>query len=103
MFELATGTRMTHTPSRSPAEEVNNMIGGQLDLAIDSMTTTWPFAQAGSGRALAVPTPQRAAAAPDLPPLGATLPRYPAAPRPGLVPPPGTPPPLIAPTAAPPE
>src|SRR3984957_758621 len=63
MFELATGTKMTHIPFRSTAEEVNNMIGGQLDLAIDSMTTTWPFAQAGAVRALAVNTPQRAAAA----------------------------------------
>ena len=63
MFQLATGTKMTHVPFRSTAEEVNSMIGGQLDLAIDSMTTVWPFAQAGSVRALAVSTPQRAAAA----------------------------------------
>src|ERR1700676_1422079 len=76
MFELATGTKMTHIPFRSTAEEVNAMIGGQLDLAIDSMTTTWPFAQAGAVRALAVTTPQRAAAAPDLPTIGETLPGY---------------------------
>ncbi len=57
MLELATGTKMTHIPFRSTAEEVNNMIGGQLDLAIDSMTTTWPFAQAGRcGRS---PSPRR--------------------------------------------
>jgi tripartite-type tricarboxylate transporter receptor subunit TctC len=76
MLELATGTKMTHVPFRSTAEEVNNMIGGQLDLAIDSMTTVWPFAQAGSVRALAVSTPQRASAAPDLPTIGETLPGY---------------------------
>src|SRR3984893_14203778 len=66
MFELATGTKMTHIPFRSTAEVVNNMIGGQIDLAIDSMTTTWPFAQAGSVRAIAVTTPQRSASAPDV-------------------------------------
>ena len=91
MFELATGTRMTHIPFRSTAEEVNNMIGGQLDLAIDSMTTTWPFAEAGSVRALAVSTPQRAASAPELPTIGETLPGYEATAWQGLFAPAGTP------------
>jgi len=91
MFELATGTKMTHIPFRSTAEEVNNMIGGQLDLAIDSMTTTWPFAQAAAVRALAVTTPQRAAAAPDLPTIGETLPGYEATAWQGLFAPAGTP------------
>jgi tripartite-type tricarboxylate transporter receptor subunit TctC len=91
MFELATGTKMTHIPFRSTAEEVNNMLGGQLDLAIDSMTTTWPFAQAGSVRALAVTTPQRATAAPDLPTIGETLPGYEATAWQGLFAPAGTP------------
>jgi tripartite-type tricarboxylate transporter receptor subunit TctC len=100
MFELATGTKMTHIPFRSTAEEVNNMIGGQLDLAIDSMTTTWPFAQAGSVRALAVTTPQRAAAAPDLPTIGETLPGYEATAWQGLFAPAGTPRPVIGAIAA---
>jgi tripartite-type tricarboxylate transporter receptor subunit TctC len=90
MFELATGTRMTHIPFRSTAEEVNNMIGGQLDLAIDSMTTTWPFAQAGAVRALGVTTPRRAAAAPGLPTIGETLPGYEATAWQGLFAPGGT-------------
>jgi tripartite-type tricarboxylate transporter receptor subunit TctC len=91
MFALATGTRMTHIPFRSTAEEVNNMISGQIDLAIDSMTTIWPFAQAGSVRALAVSTPQRAAGAPDLPTIGETLPGYEATAWQGLFAPAGTP------------
>jgi tripartite-type tricarboxylate transporter receptor subunit TctC len=82
---------MTHIPFRSTAEEVNNMIGGQLDLAIDSMTTIWPFAQAGAVRALAVSTPQRAASAPDLPTIGETLPGYEATAWQGLFAPAGTP------------
>src|SRR5262249_55552388 len=44
MFELATKTKMTHIPFRSTAEVVNSMLGGNIDLAIDSMTTVWPFA-----------------------------------------------------------
>ena len=91
MFALATGSKMTHIPFRSTAEVVNNMIGGQIELATDSMTTTWPFAQAGSVRALAVTTPQRATAAPDLPTIGETLPGYEATAWQGLFAPAGTP------------
>jgi tripartite-type tricarboxylate transporter receptor subunit TctC len=100
MFALATGTKMTHIPFRSTAEEVNNMMGGQIDLAIDSMTTIWPFAQAGAVRALAVSTPQRAAAAPDLPTIGETLPGYEATAWQGLFAPAGTPRPIVEAIAA---
>ena len=91
MLELATGTKMTHVPFRSTAEEVNSMIGGQLDFAIDSMTTVWPFAQSGAVRALAVSTPQRASAAPDLPTIGETVPGYEATGWQGLFAPSATP------------
>lgn len=95
MFELATGTSMTHIPFRSTAEVVNAMIGGQIDLATDSMTTTWPFAQNGSVRAIAVTSPQRSATAPDLPTVGETLKGYEATAWQGLFVPAGTPRPLI--------
>jgi tripartite-type tricarboxylate transporter receptor subunit TctC len=95
MFQLATGTSMTHIPFRSTAEVVNAMIGGQIDLATDSMTTTWPFAQAGSVRAIAVTTPQRSATAPDLPTVGETLKGYEATAWQGLFAPAGTPRPLV--------
>jgi tripartite-type tricarboxylate transporter receptor subunit TctC len=95
MFALATGTEMTHIPFRSTAEVVNSMIGGHLDLAIDSMTTVLPHAQAGSVRALAVTTPQRNASAPDLPTIGETLPGYEATAWQGLLAPAATPRPIV--------
>src|SRR5215471_13768266 len=59
MFELAPKTKLTPVPFRSTAEVVNSMLGGNIELAIDSMTTVWPFAAAGNVRALAVTTPRR--------------------------------------------
>jgi tripartite-type tricarboxylate transporter receptor subunit TctC len=59
MFELATGTHMTHVPFRSTTDELNSMINGSVDLAIDSMTTLRPQAQAGVVRALAVTSEKR--------------------------------------------
>ena len=95
MFALATGTEMTHVPFRSTSEVVNSMIGGHIDLGIDSMTTTIPHAQSGAVRALAVTTPQRSASMPDLPTIGETLPGYEATAWQGLFAPAGTPRPVV--------
>jgi tripartite-type tricarboxylate transporter receptor subunit TctC len=95
MFETASGTKMTHIPFRSTAEVVNSMIGGHIDLAIDSMTTTWPFAASGEVRAIAVTTPQRNATTPDLPTVGETLKGYEATAWQGLFAPAGTPRPIV--------
>jgi len=95
MFALATGTEMTHIPFRSTGEVVNSMIGGHIDLAIDSMTTTIPHAQSGAVRALAVTTPQRNASMPELPTIGETLPGYEATAWQGLFAPAGTPRPIV--------
>jgi tripartite-type tricarboxylate transporter receptor subunit TctC len=100
MFELATGVKLTHVPFRSTGEVVNNMIGGHIDLAIDSMTTTWPQAQSGTVRALAVSTPARSPVAPDLPTIGETVKGYEATAWQGFFAPAGTPRPIVEKIAA---
>jgi tripartite-type tricarboxylate transporter receptor subunit TctC len=82
---------MVHVPFRSTAEELTSMLGGNVDLAIDSMTTIWPQAQTGVVRAIAVTTPQRSASAPDLPTIGETLSGFEATGWQGLYTPAGTP------------
>jgi tripartite-type tricarboxylate transporter receptor subunit TctC len=91
MFEGATGTSMTHIPYKSTGDVVNAMLGGTIDLAIDSMTTVWPHAKQGSVRALGVTTPSRSASAPDLPAIGETVKGYEAVAWQGLFVPAGTP------------
>lgn len=95
MFELATGTHMTHVPFRSTADELNAMMNGSVSLAIDSMTTLWPQAQAGVIRALAVTTKQRVASAPELPAIGETLKGFSVEGWQGLFAPAGTPRPIV--------
>src|SRR6266446_6405781 len=95
MFALATNTQMTHVPFRSTAEVVNSMLSGNIELGIDSMTTVWPFAAAGNVRPLAVTTPQRSAAAPDLPTIGETLKGYEATAWQGLFAPAGIAPAIL--------
>jgi len=95
MFELATGTHMTHVPFRSTADELTNMMSGNVDLAIDSMTTLWPQAQAGVVRALAVSSEKRSLSAPDLPTIGETLQGFAVASWQGLLAPAGTSRPIV--------
>jgi tripartite-type tricarboxylate transporter receptor subunit TctC len=95
MFQLASGTRMTHVPFRSTSDELNSMIGGHIDLAIDSMTTLWPQAQAGAVRAIAVTSAKRVATAPDLPTIGETLNGFSVSGWQGLFAPAGTPRPVV--------
>jgi tripartite-type tricarboxylate transporter receptor subunit TctC len=95
LFQIASGTKMIHVPFRSTTEELNSMMGGHIDVAIDSMTTAWPHAQAGTVRAIGVTTPQRSPAAPDVPAIGETLKGYEATGWQGLFAPAGTPRPIV--------
>ena len=95
MFQAATDTSMTHVPFRSTNEVINSMIGGHIDLAIDSMTTAWPQAKEGTVRPLAVTTPKRSETAPDLPTIGETLNGFQATAWQGVFAPAGTPRPIV--------
>ncbi len=95
MFERAVGTKMIHVPYKSTSDVVNSMLGGHIDLAIDSMTTVWPHAKQGTVRALGVSTTQRSASAPDVPAIAETLKGYEATAWQGLFAPAGTPKPIV--------
>lgn len=95
MFQLATGTHITHVPFRSTTDELTGLMSGGLDLAFDSMTTLWPQAQAGAIRALAVSTGKRIPSAPDLPTIGETMKGFSVASWQGLFAPAGTPRPIV--------
>lgn len=95
MFERAIGTKMTHLPFRSTGDVVNNLLGSNIQLAIDSMTTIWPHAEAGKIRALGVSTAKRSSAAPQVPAIAETVPGYEAVAWQGLFTTGGTPRPIV--------
>jgi tripartite-type tricarboxylate transporter receptor subunit TctC len=100
MFEQAIGTKMVHVPYKSTGDVVNSMLGGNVDIAIDSMTTVWPHAKQGTVRALGVSTPQRSASAPEVPAISETIKGFEATAWQGLFAPAGTPKPVIEKIAA---
>jgi len=66
-FKLAAGIDMLHVPYRGSAPALADLIGGQVDMMFDSMPSAMPFIQSGQLRAVAVTTPARAPALPDVP------------------------------------
>jgi tripartite-type tricarboxylate transporter receptor subunit TctC len=66
-FKLAAGIDMLHVPYKGSAPALTDLIGGQVQLMFDSLPSAMPHLKAGSLRPLAVTTPKRSAALPDVP------------------------------------
>jgi len=95
LFQMTTGTKMTHVPFRSSGDVMNSINGGHIDLAFDNMTLAWPQAQAGTVRALAVSSLERSPTAPDVPAVSETLKGFEATSWHGVFVPAGTPRPVV--------
>lgn len=68
------GLRMTAVPYRSGAEMLRSIVAGEGQSGILTVSTSLPMIRDGRVRALAVLTPARIPALPDVPPLADTLP-----------------------------
>ena len=87
---------IVHLPYRGGAAMLNDLVGGQIQVGISGLPTALPLARAGKIRLLAVTTPDRAAAAPEVPTVAQQgFPRYVAAPWAGFFAPKGTPKPVV--------
>jgi tripartite-type tricarboxylate transporter receptor subunit TctC len=95
LFQMTTGTKMTHVPFRSSGDVMNSINGGHIDLTFDNMTLAWPQAQAGTVRALAVSSLERSPTAPDVPAVSETLKGFEATSWHGVFVPAGTPRPVV--------
>jgi len=67
LFKSMTGARMTHVPFKGSAPGVIALVGGQVDLSFSTVAITLPQVKAERIRALAVTSPQRSPAVPQLP------------------------------------
>lgn len=95
LFQIKTGTKMSHVPYRSSNEVMTALLGGHIDLAFDNITLAWPQARTGALRALAVSSTEPSATAPEIPPVAASLPGFDATSWHGVFAPAGTPRPVV--------
>lgn len=77
LFLYMAGVRMVHVPYKGGGLALTDVIAGQIQAVFATSQTGLPQAKAGRVRALAVTTPQRIAAEPDLPTIAeAGVPGY---------------------------
>ncbi|MDN3566385.1 tripartite tricarboxylate transporter substrate-binding protein [Paeniroseomonas aquatica] len=69
LFQRLAGIRLVHAPYRGGADAARDIAAGVLDAVLITTSSIRPPVQAGRARVLAVTSPQRTAAFPDVPTL----------------------------------
>jgi tripartite-type tricarboxylate transporter receptor subunit TctC len=69
LFQVATGTKMTHIPYKGMGAAYGDLIGGRIQLSFATIISSMTHVKAGRLRALAVSPGKRAPAMPDVPTL----------------------------------
>jgi tripartite-type tricarboxylate transporter receptor subunit TctC len=97
MFMMLTGVKMVHVPYKGSGPALADLIGGQVDVMFDNLTSSIGFIKAGKLRALAITSATRYPELPDLPTMQeAGVPGYEATAWFGMLAPKGTPRSVVA-------
>ncbi|MSQ18572.1 MAG: hypothetical protein EXR39_03180 [Betaproteobacteria bacterium] len=92
LFNRQAGVKMLHVPYKGNAPALTDLIGGQITMLFDQISTSSPHIRSGKVRALAVTTLARAAILPDVPTIDESgLPGFEDVTFNGIVAPAGTP------------
>jgi tripartite-type tricarboxylate transporter receptor subunit TctC len=92
LFQSISGARFTHVPYKGSSQALTDLMGGQVDLHFDQITSAGSHIQAGKLRGLLVTSRQRSAALPDVPTASESgYPQFEVTNVTGLIAPAGTP------------
>ncbi len=76
LFKMMAGVNMILVPYRGAAPALIDLLGGQIQVLFDVMTSSIEYIRTGRLRALAVTTATRSEALPDVPTVGEFVPGY---------------------------
>jgi len=97
LFKYLAGVDMTHIPYKGSAAARTDVVGGQVDVMIDAVTTMTEFSRDGRVRGLATTGRKRSTIMPDMPTVAeAGVPKYEMSIWLGIMAPKGTPAPIVA-------
>jgi tripartite-type tricarboxylate transporter receptor subunit TctC len=92
LFKIMTGTQIVHVPYKGSPQGIADLIGGQVHLMFDNLTSISPHVKSGKLRGLGVSNLQRSPVFPEIPTISeAGVPGYETTAWGGLVVPVGTP------------
>lgn len=95
-FKMSTGVNMVHVPYRGSAPQMNDLIAGQVQCAVDTVTGALPHIRAGKVRAIAVTTLTRSMFLPEVPTVNEFVPGFEAVAWNGIAGPKGIPTPIVS-------
>jgi tripartite-type tricarboxylate transporter receptor subunit TctC len=76
LFMMMTGVKMLHVPYRGAAPALTDLLGGQVNVMFDQMSSSIGYIRAGKLRALGVTTATPVEMFPDIPAVGEVVPGY---------------------------
>jgi tripartite-type tricarboxylate transporter receptor subunit TctC len=76
LFKMMSGVDMLHVPYRGGALAITDLLGGQVQVLFDQITSAIEYSRSGKLRALAATTATRAEALPDVPAMNEFVPGY---------------------------
>ena len=95
LFKTMAGIDIVHVPYKGSGPSMQDMLAGNVQMAIDSLSVYLPHIRSGALRALAMATAERSPLLPDVPPIGDTLKGFNASPMNYIATRAGTPRPII--------
>ncbi len=76
LFRLETKVQFTHIPFKGSGPVMTALLSGEVDSSFSSLVPSIPHVRAGRLRAIALTTPKRSRAVPDVPTVGETVPGF---------------------------
>ena len=76
LFKLYTKVQFTHVPYKGSGPVMTALLSGEVDSSFSSLVPSIPHVKAGRLRAIALTTPKRSSALPEVPTVGETVPGY---------------------------
>jgi len=76
LLNMMAGTKFTLVPYRGGTTQVTGLLGGEIQLGLESVNVALPFARAGKLKIIALTGGKRISLAPEIPTIAETLPGF---------------------------